>query len=104
MPIRPLESGTSTADSRIVGFGGAFGHPAAGRQRAERRAKCIILIAYRPLWRDTEAICYPVAKGQKLDGTIRLAIPRRSMPPGSVHQNARAIATLNVGPEQDQVG
>ena len=44
MPIRLLKSGASTADSRIVGFGGAFGHPAAGRQRAERRVKCVMLI------------------------------------------------------------
>ena len=29
---------------RIVGFGGAFGRPAAGRQRAERRVRCVILI------------------------------------------------------------
>ena len=34
--------------SRIAGFGGAFGHPAAGRQRAERRVKCVILIGHRP--------------------------------------------------------
>lgn len=27
----------------------------------------------------------------------------RSMTPGSVHQNTRALATFNVGPEQDQV-
>ncbi len=44
LPIRPLESGASAAYSRIVGFGGAFGHPAAGHQRAERRVKCVILI------------------------------------------------------------
>ena len=44
LPIRPLESGASTADSRIVGFGGAFGHPAAGRQSTERRVKCVLLI------------------------------------------------------------
>ena len=44
LPIRPLESGASTADSPIVGFDGAFGHPAAGRQRAERRVKCVLLI------------------------------------------------------------
>ena len=47
LPIRALESGASTADSRIVGLGGAFGHPAAGRQRAERRVKCVLLIDAR---------------------------------------------------------
>ena len=48
MPIRPLESGASTADSPIVGFGGAFDHPVAGRQRAERRVKHVILAGRRP--------------------------------------------------------
>ena len=44
LPIRPLESGASTADLWVVGFGGAFGRPAAGRRRAERRVKCVLLI------------------------------------------------------------
>ena len=35
--LRPLICG-------IVGFGGAFGRPTAGRRRAERRVKCVILI------------------------------------------------------------
>ena len=35
LPERALESGASTADSRTVGLGGAFGHPAAmGRNAA----------------------------------------------------------------------
>ena len=45
LPIRPLESGASTADLWVVGFGGAFGRPTAGRRRAERRVKCVLLIA-----------------------------------------------------------
>ncbi len=32
----------------VVGFGGAFGRPAAGRRRAERRVKCVLLIGPRP--------------------------------------------------------
>ena len=32
LPIRPLESGTSTAESRTIGFGVAFGRPVAGGQ------------------------------------------------------------------------
>ena len=51
LPSRPLESGASTADSRIFGFGGAFGHPAAGRQSTERRVKCVLLIGAQPLAR-----------------------------------------------------
>ena len=44
LPIRAPASGAPTADSRIVGFGGAFSHPAAGRQSTERRVKCVLLI------------------------------------------------------------
>ena len=50
LPIQPLESGASTADSRIVGFGGAFGHPAAGRQSTERRVECVLLIGRGLPW------------------------------------------------------
>ena len=38
----------STADSRAVGFGGEFGHPTAGRQGAERRVECVLLIGLPP--------------------------------------------------------
>ena len=44
MPLQPLESGASNADSRIVGYGGALDHPAVGRQGAERRVECVLLI------------------------------------------------------------
>ena len=44
LPIRPLESGVSTADSRAVGFGGAFDRKVAGDQEAECRAERVQLI------------------------------------------------------------
>ena len=41
---RGLSGSAELCRPRIVGFGGAFGRPAAGRQRAERRVGCVILI------------------------------------------------------------
>ena len=47
LPIRSLESGASTADSQIAGFGGSFGRPAAGGQKAECRVERVQLMGAR---------------------------------------------------------
>ena len=45
LPIRPPESGVSSADSQAVGFGGASDRKVAGGQETECRVKCVLLIA-----------------------------------------------------------
>ena len=47
LPIRPPGFGTSTADSRIVGFGGVFGRTVADDLEAECRAERVLLKARR---------------------------------------------------------
>ena len=48
LPIRPLESGVSTADSQAVGFGGAFDRKVAGDQETECRVERVQLVARSP--------------------------------------------------------